>query len=135
MGRDRSTAVVLGIEPTGEPLTHQLLGARLYLHTIVRVGMALSLVVGALVGRTFVGITDLDVHAFTILAGVILAYDGVAWLLIRRFRSPGEAVLHYRLLQHLMHLTIVTKSLLTCVRSWLIRTQSLKPKLLQLLLL
>ena len=91
MGRDRSAAVVLGIEPTGEPLTHQLLGARLYLHTIVRVGIALSLVVGALVGREFVGITDLDVRAFTILAGVILAYDGVAWLLIRRFRSPGEA--------------------------------------------
>ncbi|MCK5483939.1 MAG: HAMP domain-containing histidine kinase [Gemmatimonadetes bacterium] len=119
MGRDRSAAVVLGIEPTGEPLTHQLLGARLYLHTIVRVGIALSLVVGALVGREFVGITDLDVRAFTILAGVILAYDGVAWLLIRRFRSPGEAVLHYRLLQHLMHLTIALDFLALTTAVWL----------------
>jgi len=100
MGQDRSAAVVLGLEPTGEPLTHQLLGARLYLHTIVRLGVAASLVVGAWVGRHLVGISDLEVRAFAVLALVILSYDIVAWLLIRRFRSPGEAVLHYRLLQH-----------------------------------
>lgn len=119
MGRDRSAAVVLGLEPTGEPLTHQLLGARLYLHTLVRVGMALALVVGAFVGRDFVGITDLDVRAFLVLAGLILVYDGVAWLLIRRFRSPGEAVLHYRLLQHLMHLTIALDFLALTALVWL----------------
>lgn len=120
MGKDRSTAVVLGIEPSGEPLTHQLLGARLYLHTLVRVGMAVSLVVGALVGRDLVGMADLDVRAFAILAAVILAYDGVAWLLIRRFRSPGEAVLHYRLLQHLMHLTIALDYLALTAVVWLV---------------
>jgi len=119
MGRDRSAAVVLGLEPTGEPLTHQLLGARLYLHTLVRLGIAVALVVGALVGRDLVGISDLDVRAFLILAAVILAYDGVAWLLIRRFRSPGEAVLHYRLLQHLMHLTIALDFLALTMVVWL----------------
>jgi signal transduction histidine kinase len=119
MGRDRSAAVVLGFEPTGEPLTHQLLGARLYLHTLVRVGIAVSLVVGALVGRHLVGITDIDVRAFTILAGVILAYDALAWLLIRRFRSPGEAILHYRLLQHLMHITIALDYLALTAVVWL----------------
>jgi signal transduction histidine kinase len=111
--------VVLGFEPTGEPLTHQLLGARLYLHTLVRVGIAASLVVGALVGRHLVGITDIDVRAFTILAGVILGYDALAWLLIRRFRSPGEAVLHYRLLQHLMHITIALDYLALTAVVWL----------------
>jgi signal transduction histidine kinase len=119
MGRDRSAAVVLGLEPTGEPLTHQLLGARLYLHTLVRVGMAGALVVGALVGRNLVGIADLDVRAFMILAALILVYDGVAWLLIRQFRSPGEAVLHYRLLQHLMHITIVLDFLAITAVVWL----------------
>jgi signal transduction histidine kinase len=119
MSRDRSAAVVLGLEPTGEPLTHQLLGARLYLHTLVRVGMAVALVVGALMGRDLVGISDLDVRPFLILAGVILAYDGVAWLLIRRFRSPGQAVLHYRLLQHLMHLTIALDFLALTMLVWL----------------
>jgi signal transduction histidine kinase len=119
MGRDRSAAVVLGLEPTGEPLTHQLLGARLYLHTLVRVGMAVTLVVGAFVGRHFVGITDLDVREFLVLAGLILVYDGVAWLLIRRFRSPGEAVLHYRLLQQLMHLTIALDFLALTALVWL----------------
>jgi len=119
MGQDRSTAVVLGLEPTGEPLTHQLLGARLYLHTIVRLGVAASLVVGAWVGRHLVGISDLDVRAFVILALVILGYDIVAWLLIRRFRSPGEAVLHYKLLQHLMHLTIALDFLSLTVAVWL----------------
>jgi len=119
MGRDRSAAVVLGLEPTGEPLTHQLLGARLYLHTLVRVGMAVALVVGAFVGRDLVGIADLDVRAFMILAALILVYDGVAWLLIRQFRSPGEAVLHYRLLQHLMHITIVLDFLAITAVVWL----------------
>lgn len=119
MGRDRSAAVVLGLEPTGEPLTHQLLGARLYLHTLVRVGMAVTLVVGAFVGRNFIGITDLDVREFLVLAGLILVYDGVAWLLIRRFRSPGEAVLHYRLLQQLMHLTIALDFLALTALVWL----------------
>jgi signal transduction histidine kinase len=119
MGRDRSAAVVLGLEPTGEPLTHQLLGARLYLHTLVRVGMAVALVAGAFIGREFVGIADLDVRAFVVLAGLILVYDGVAWLLIRRFRSPGEAVLHYRLLQHLMHLTIALDFLALTALVWL----------------
>ena len=119
MGRDRSAAVVLGLEPTGEPLTHQLLGARLYLHTLVRVGMAVTLVVGAFVGRNFIGITDLDVREFLVLAGLILVYDGVAWLLIRRFRSPGEAVLHYRLPQQLMHLTIALDFLALTALVWL----------------
>lgn len=119
MGRDRGTAVVLGFEPTGEPLTHQLLGARLYLHTLVRVGAAATLVVGALVGRYWVGISDLDVRAIAILAVVILVYDFVAWILIRRFRSPGEAVLHYRLLQHLMHITIALDFLALTAAVWL----------------
>ena len=119
MGQDRSAAVVLGLEPTGEPLTHQLLGARLYLHTLVRVGMALALVVGAFVARDFVGIADLDVRAFLVLAGLILVYDGLAWLLIRRFRSPGEAVRHYRLLQQLMHLTIALDFLALTALVWL----------------
>jgi len=119
MGQDRSAAVVLGLEPTGEPLTHQLLGARLYLHTLVRVGMAITLVVAAIVGRDLVGIADLDVRAFLVLAGLILVYDGVAWLLIRRFRSPGEAVLHYRRLQHLMHLTIALDFLALTALVWL----------------
>lgn len=119
MGQDRSAAVVLGLEPTGEPLTHQLLGARLYLHTFVRLGVAVSFVVGAWVGRHLVGISDLDVRAFTVLALVILLYDIVVWLLIRRFRSPGEAVLHYKLLQHLMHLTIALDFLSLTVAVWL----------------
>lgn len=119
MGRDRSAAVVLGLEPTGEPLTHQLLGARLYLHTLVRVAMAIALVAGAFVGRDLVGISNLDVRAFLVLAGLIFVYDGVAWLLIRRFRSPGEAVLHYRRLQHLMHLTIALDFLALTALVWL----------------
>jgi signal transduction histidine kinase len=119
MGPDRSAAVVLGLEPTGEPLTRQLLGARLYLHTLVRVGLAVALVLGAIVGRELLGIADFDVPAFLVLAGVILAYNGVAWLLIRRFRSPGEAVLHYRLLQHLMHVTIALDFLALTAVVWL----------------
>jgi signal transduction histidine kinase len=119
MGRDRSAAVVLGIEPTGEPLTHQLLGARLYLHTLVRAGIAVVLVVGAYVGRELVGIADLDVRAFVVLAAVILAYDAVAWLLIRRFRSPGEAVVHYRLLKQLLHVTIALDFLALTAVIWL----------------
>jgi signal transduction histidine kinase len=119
MGQDRSTAVVLGLEPTGEPLTHQLLGARLYLHTLVRAVAAVALAVGALVGRHVVGISALDVRAFLVVAGLILVYDGLAWLLIRRFRTPGEAVLHYRLLQQLMHVTIALDYIALTAVVWL----------------
>ncbi len=92
MGRDRSPAVVLGLEQTGEPLTHQLLGARLYLHTKVRVVAALLLVAGALFGRYALGMENLDVQALASLAGIILLYDLIVWILIRRFRSPSETV-------------------------------------------
>lgn len=119
MGRDRSPAVVLGLEQTGEPLTHQLLGARLYLHTKVRVVAALLLVAGALIGRYAVGMTDLDVQALVGLAAIMLVYNLIAWILIRRFRSPSETVLHYRFLQGLMHVTIAVDFLALTVVVWL----------------
>lgn len=119
MGPDRSPAVVLGLEQTGEPLTHQLLGARLYLHTKVRVVAALLLVAGALFGRHVVGMVGLDVQALVGLAVIILLYDLIIWILIRRARSPADTVLHYRFLQGLMHATIALDFLALTGVVWL----------------
>jgi len=93
--------------PPAEPLAQRLLGARLHLHARIRFGAAGILVVAAVVGRTVLGISDLDVRGLAGLAAAIVAYDLVAWLLIRPYRTAETAVGHHRRLLDVMHATVV----------------------------
>ncbi|MCL7984822.1 MAG: hypothetical protein M8872_06185, partial [marine benthic group bacterium] len=62
-----------GMVASAEPITHRLLGPRLHLHTLIRLGAAGLLFLSALIGRNVVGIENLDVRGFAVLSAVIIA--------------------------------------------------------------
>ncbi len=101
------TAPQAAFVPPTEPLAQRLLGARLHLHALIRFGAAGVLVLAAFLGRYLVGISDLDVRGLAWLAAAIVAYDLVAWLLVRPHGAPGAVAGHYRRLLAVMHATVV----------------------------
>jgi len=113
------TAPPSALVPAAEPLAHRLLGTRLHLHALIRFAAAGLLVAAAVLGRDLVGISDLDVRGLSGLAAAIVAYDLVAWLLIRPYRSSEAAVGHYRRLLAVMHATVVLDFLALTGVLWL----------------
>ena len=103
-----------------EPITHRLLGPRLHLHTLIRLGAAVLLVASALIGRSLVGIQDLDVRGISMLALFIVAYDAIAWFMIRPTRGPQNAPERYGYLLNIMHATVVLDFLALTVAAWLL---------------
>ncbi len=106
--------------PSAEPITHRLLGPRLHLHTLIRLGAATLLVASALIGRNLVGIENLDVRGISLLALFIVAYDLVAWLLIRPERGPQATTERYGYLLTIMHATVVLDFLALTMAAWLL---------------
>ena len=109
-----------GMVPSAEPITHRFLGPRLHLHTLIRLGAAGLLLASAIIGRTVVGIHNLDVRGFAVLAVVIVAYDFVAWLLIRPYREPATAGDRYGYLLNIMHATVLLDFLALTAAAWLL---------------
>ncbi len=106
---------------TRKTLIHrQLLGPGLYQHTVVRLLVALGTVVGALFARSFIGIEGLDVGALVVLGVIIMAYDGVAWVLVRRHREREESPEVLARLALVMHASIVLDLLALTVAIWLV---------------
>lgn len=107
------------VVPT-EPITHRLLGPRLHLHTLIRLGAAALLVGGALIGKNLVGIGNLDLRGLLLLALFIVGYDLVAWLSIRPGRGPQNAPERYGYLLNIMHATVVLDFLALTIAAWLL---------------
>jgi len=105
---------------SAEPITHRLLGPRLQLHTLIRLGAAALLVASALIGRSLVGIENLDVRGISLLALFIVLYDMAAWFLIRPDRGPQNAAERYGYLLTIMHATVVLDFLALTVAAWLL---------------
>ena len=110
----------VGMVLSAEPITHRLLGPRLHLHTLIRLGAAGLLFASAIIGRDVVGIENLDVLGFGILSAVIVAYDLVAWLLIRPYREPATEGDRYAYLLSIMHATVLLDFLALTVAAWLL---------------
>ena len=105
---------------SAEPITHRLLGPRLHLHTLIRLGAAALLVASVLVGRSVVGIRDLDVRGISLLALLIVTYDLVAWFMIRPARGPQSPPERYGYPLNIMHATVVLDFLALTVAAWLL---------------
>jgi len=100
-------------------LTHlRLLGSRVYLHTWIRLILAVTIMIGAAVGHHLIGVVELDVTALLLLGAAIAGYNAVAWWIIRTRRSGSpedQAVLirvHYA--------SIVLDYLALSVAIWLV---------------
>jgi signal transduction histidine kinase len=99
---------------------NRLLGARLYLHTWVRLFVAFTIIAGALVGKYVVGITELDVPRLMLLGVIIAGYNAFAWFISRKFRTPERSAGAYRFLLNVMYATIVLDFLALTVAVWLV---------------
>ncbi|MFG0253147.1 MAG: sensor histidine kinase [Phycisphaerales bacterium JB038] len=98
----------------------RLLGARLYLHTWVRLVVSIAIIIGAYVGKHLVGIDDLRVQALVGVAFAIAAYNAVAWFISRSYRTPERSAGSYHFLSNVMYATIVLDFLSLTVAVWLV---------------
>ena len=98
----------------------RLLGARLYLHTWIRLCVAVVIVVGAFVAKHLVGIANLDVVGLLAVAVFIAIYNAAAWFLARRYRQPEQTLTDYRRLVATMYAAIVLDFLTLTVAAWLV---------------
>jgi signal transduction histidine kinase len=119
----------LSSNPLGRPheqagpllMTHgRLLGARLYLHTWIRLCVAVVIVAGAFVAKHLVGIANLDVVGLLAVAVFIAVYNAAAWFLARRYRQPEQTMAGYRRLVATMYAAIVLDFLTLTVAAWLV---------------
>jgi signal transduction histidine kinase len=102
-------------------LTHSLLmGERLYLHTYVRLGVALVIGVGAYIGRDLVGIDELDLPSLVVLAVAIAGYNAVAYSVTRRWRAEEPTAVAQRVLLRTMYAAILMDYLALTVAIWLV---------------
>jgi signal transduction histidine kinase len=110
--------------PLGEnlpPLSFtRLLGSRIYLHTWIRLIVALTIVVGAYFATDVVGIEELNVRALVIVAFAIAAYNAVAWFISASYRDPEQSAGSYRFLTNVMYGTIVLDYLTLTAAVWLV---------------
>jgi len=102
------------------PIFARLLGARLYLHTWIRLFVAFLIVLGSLFAKYVIHITELNVPALIVLACVIAAYNSVAWYLTRSLRTPEQSLTSYRLLTRILYSTIILDFLCLTVGVWLV---------------
>ncbi len=98
----------------------RLLGSRLYLHTWVRLVVALTIVVGAYFASDVVGIEALNVRALVGVAFAIAAYNAVAWFISRAYRTPERSASAYRFLSNVMYATIALDFVSLTVAIWLV---------------
>ena len=99
---------------------HRLLGARLYVHTWIRLFVVFVIVIGAFVARDVVGIEALAVPSLLVLAAVIAGYNAVAWFISRSRRKPLHNVAGYQLLLRLTFATITMDYIALTVAVWLV---------------
>ncbi|UCD74867.1 MAG: hypothetical protein JSV91_13905 [Phycisphaerales bacterium] len=99
---------------------NRLIGARLYLHTWIRLFVAITIVVGALCAKYLMGIDQLDVLPLIALGVLIAGYNVVAWYLTRAYRSPERAGEAYRYLLGIMYVAIVLDFLSLGGAVWLV---------------
>lgn len=104
--------------PRKVPIHRQLLGPGLYLHTIVRLLVALGIVAGALVAKNLVGIGSLNVALLMVVGLAVTAYDAVAWALVRPYRERQDSPEVLRRLAIIMHVSIVLDFLALTVVIW-----------------
>lgn len=122
---DMPRDVQLGMEgihrDCDEGLTYRrLFGARLYLHTWVRLFTGFLIIAGSYVAVHGVGIRDLPANRLALVGVIVLAYNAVAWAISRRYRTPEESELAYRSLVQIMYGTIVLDYLSLTAAIWLV---------------
>ena len=98
----------------------RLLGARLYLHTWIRLCVAATIVVGALVAKYLVGIENLSMLGLLAVAVAIALYNAAAWLLAKRFRQPEQTTADHRRALATMYAAIMLDFLSLTVATWLV---------------
>ena len=98
----------------------QLLGARLYIHSLSRFTIAGAILAGTFFARDVVGIEGLWAPAFLVLAALLALYNVPVFLVARRYASDAGLPLPHRLLTGLMHTTILMDFIILTVLLWLV---------------
>lgn len=102
-------------------LSHRrLLGARLYLHCLVRLAVSITIALGALFARYVVEVESLSVGALVTVGIAILLYNTIAFILIRKRVGPDPSPADYVTLKRIMYGAILLDYLALTVALWLV---------------
>ncbi|NOG53786.1 MAG: hypothetical protein HND57_05575 [Planctomycetes bacterium] len=102
-------------------LSHRrLLGARLYLHCLVRLAVGITIAVGALFARYVVNVESLSAGELVAVGIGILLYDALAFVQIRHRLSPDPSLDDYVTLKRVMYGAILLDYLALTAAIWLV---------------
>jgi len=108
-------------EPPKPILTHRrLLGTRLYLHIVIRLVVAVSIVLATLFARHIINVEQINAPVLMAVAFVIACYDAAAYLLVRNHLGPDPTFAQYTLLIRVMYIAVVLDFLSLTVAIWLV---------------
>ncbi len=106
---------------TAEILMHrQLLGPRLYLHTWLRLIVALLILGGTTIAQHLVGIEDLPVVPLTVVGAAVASYNAVASFLARAHRERERSARTHHRLTLIMEVSIVLDFIALTIAVWLV---------------
>lgn len=106
---------------TAEILMHrQLLGPRIYLHTWLRLAVALLILGGTAVASILVGIEGLPIVALTLVGAAVAGYNAIAWFLARSHRKRERTAGSHQRLTLIMEASIVLDFIALTVAIWLV---------------
>lgn len=98
----------------------RLLGTRLYIHSLARFLIVVTIVTGTLFARYIVGIADLPVPPFVLLAVLLGLYNVPVFVVAHRHHDQEDGPPPHRLLARLMHTTIFVDFLFLTALLWLV---------------
>ncbi len=100
-------------------LHDRMLGERLSIHCRARFLVVIGIVAGVFFARHVVGIENLSVSRLLIVAGLLLVYNIINFILVRRAKA-GDTASARRTLRILMHGTITIDFVFLTVTLWLV---------------
>jgi signal transduction histidine kinase len=109
----------VGFPVTAEILTHRMLGARLYLHILLRWAVAVAIILGAVIARNLLGVDQILLGSLVIIGIIIALYNSVAWVLVRGIRHPDATQQRHDFLRGLAAVMLVADYLALTAAIWL----------------
>lgn len=109
----------MGEESANTTLTYsRLLGARLYMHTWIRLGAVFAIALGTFVATQVIHIDNLRIIELLTIALVVASYNAIAYYLSRQYRTPELSVLWHRRLVLVMYSAMVLDFLALTAAVW-----------------
>ena len=109
----------VGFPITAEFLTQRMLGARLYLHILLRWVAAAAIIAGALVAHELLGVDQIRLGSLIAIGVAIAGYNAAAWVMLRKYRDPQTPVEDHEFVRLMSAVMLMADYLALTAAIWL----------------